>query len=102
LELEDYYYWRHRVADLGHILRSPAIGLQQLRLDKEGNNMLQISTFWITAAVGVVTVISIAVAVGATVYGVKQYNLALRQYRLSVAEACLDPAAREQLGEFCY
>ncbi|CAJ0553171.1 Ff.00g116830.m01.CDS01 [Fusarium sp. VM40] len=102
LELEDYYYWRHRIADLGYILRGPAIGLQQLRLDREGNNMLQISTFWITAAVGVVTVISIAVAVGATVYGVKQYNLALRQYRLSVAEACLEPAAREQLGEFCY
>lgn len=101
LELEEYQYWRHRIADLGYILQGPAVGLQQLRLDKDGRNLLQFATFWIATAIGILTVVSIAVSVAAIVYGVKQYELALKQYELSVAEACLDPIARVQLAEFC-
>ncbi|KAH7174856.1 uncharacterized protein B0J16DRAFT_418287 [Fusarium flagelliforme] len=101
LDLDDYTFWRDRIEDLNYILRQPAVGLHQLRLDRGGNNMLQISAFWITVVLGLVTLISIAFAVGATVYGVKQYNISLKQYELSVAEACLDPAAREKLKQFC-
>ncbi|RBR24529.1 uncharacterized protein FIESC28_02725 [Fusarium coffeatum] len=92
LDLDDYTFWRDRIEDLGYILRQPAVGLHQLRLDKGGSNMLQISAFWITVVLGLVTLVSIAFAVGATVYGVKQYSISLKQYELAVAEACLDPA----------
>ncbi|KAJ4128918.1 hypothetical protein NW768_007442 [Fusarium equiseti] len=101
LELDDYTYWREKIEDLDYILRQPAVGLHQLRLDRGGNNMLEISSFWIAVVLGVVTLASIAFAVAATVYGVKQYNISLKQYELSVAEACLDPAAREKLTQFC-
>ncbi|KAJ4007663.1 hypothetical protein NW752_010331 [Fusarium irregulare] len=102
LELDDYSFWRDKIEDLDYILRQPAVGLHQLKLDRGGNNMLQISAFWITTVLGLVTFVSIAFAVGATVYGVKQYNISLKQYELSVAEACLDPAAREKLKQFCF
>lgn len=95
LKLSDYSYWRSRVADLVYISAGPAVGLRQLRLNKDGGNLLQFATFWIATAVGVLTVVSIAIGVAATVYGAKQYELALRQYELSILQLCVDPVARE-------
>ncbi|CAG7564391.1 unnamed protein product [Fusarium equiseti] len=101
LELDDYRFWRDKIEDLDYILRQPAVGLHQLRLDRGGNNMLQISAFWITTVLGLITFVSTAFAIGLTVYGVKQYNISLKQYELAVGEACLDPAVKEQLKKFC-
>ncbi|KAH8889239.1 hypothetical protein GQ53DRAFT_723424 [Thozetella sp. PMI_491] len=101
LDLSEYQHWQGRVSDLVYLASGPPVGLQQLRLDKDRRNLLSFATFWIATGVGVLTLVSIAFGIAATVYGVMQYNLALKQYQLSVAQACLDPAARVQLPDFC-
>ena len=101
LELEDYQYWRGRIADLVFITQGPPAGLQQLRLDEHGGNLLQFATFWIASAVGVLTVVGLGAAVIATVYSVLQYKLAQKQYDLSVAQACLDSNFQAQLPQYC-
>ncbi|KAM7211921.1 hypothetical protein V8F06_012697 [Rhypophila decipiens] len=96
LKLSDYSYWRGRVADLVYIASGPPLGVRQLKLSKQGDNLLQFATFWIATTVGVLTVVSIAIGVVGTVYGARQYDLALKQYDLSVMQLCADPAARER------
>jgi hypothetical protein len=63
--------------------------------------MLPFWTFWIASAVGVLTIVSIGFGVVAAMYGVLQYNLALKQYQFSVAQACLDANVSEKLSQFC-
>ncbi|KAK0634104.1 hypothetical protein B0T14DRAFT_420014 [Immersiella caudata] len=100
LKLSDYSYWRSRIADLVYISSGPAVGIRQLKLSRKGDNLLQFATFWIATAVGLLTLVSIAVGVAATVYSAKQYELSLRQYDISVLQLCVDPAAREKF-EVC-
>jgi len=101
LKLSDYSYWRSRVADLVYISSGPAVGLQQLRLSRKGDNLLQFATFWTATAVGLLTIVSIAIGVAATVYGAKQYDLAMKQYDISIFQLCLDPLAQERLSSVC-
>ncbi|KAK4168458.1 hypothetical protein QBC43DRAFT_310264 [Cladorrhinum sp. PSN259] len=101
LIIGDYSYWRSRIADLVHILAGPPVGLQQLGLYYKGENLLQFATFWIATAVGVLTLLSIALGVAAIVYGVKQYDLALKQYEVSVLQLCLDPEAERRFAHVC-
>lgn len=63
--------------------------------------MLAFTTFWIATAVGVLAVMGLAAGVVSTVYAKKQYDLALLQYALSLAQACAAPGAAEQLPGFC-
>jgi hypothetical protein len=97
LKLSDYSYWRSRVADLIYISSGPAVGIRQLKLSRKGDNLLQFATFWIATAVGVLTLVSIAIGVAATVYGAKQYELSLRQYDISILQLCVEPEARKNL-----
>ncbi|KAK0651155.1 hypothetical protein B0T16DRAFT_403240 [Cercophora newfieldiana] len=98
LKLSDYSYWRSRIADILYISSGPAVGLRQLRLNRKGDNFLQFATFWIATAVGVLTLISIAIGVAATVYGARQYELSLKQYDISVLQLCVDPQALERFS----
>ncbi|KAK4445329.1 hypothetical protein QBC34DRAFT_413341 [Podospora aff. communis PSN243] len=97
LKLSDYSYWRSRVADLIYISSGPAVGIRQLKLSRKGDNLLQFATFWIATAVGVLTLVSIAIGVAATVYSAKQYELSLKQYDISILQLCVDPEARKSL-----
>ncbi|KAI0109496.1 hypothetical protein GGR51DRAFT_511693 [Nemania sp. FL0031] len=101
LELSEYRYWRGRVADLVYISKGPPVGLQQLRLEGDGRNLLQFATFWVATAVGILGLVGIGVGVVAIVYSAKQYDIAAKQYALSIAQACLDPSLKRQLPQFC-
>ncbi|KAJ9151751.1 hypothetical protein NKR23_g2943 [Pleurostoma richardsiae] len=101
LELVEYRYWRNRIADLVDILKGPPVGLQQLRLERDGRNLLQFATFWIATAVGILTIVSIGIGVVSIVYSAKQYDLAVKQYELSVVQTCLDPSVRTQIPHIC-
>ncbi|KAK3984667.1 hypothetical protein QBC44DRAFT_312965 [Cladorrhinum sp. PSN332] len=79
LSVDHYSYWRHQIADLVHIMAGPPVGLQQLGLYYKGENLLQFTTFWIATAVGVFTLLGIALGIASTVYGFKSYKLALKQ-----------------------
>ncbi|KAG7290306.1 hypothetical protein NEMBOFW57_000305 [Staphylotrichum longicolle] len=101
LDLDDYSYWRKRIEELQQVLEGPPSGLQQLALDRNRSNVLAFTTFWIATAVGVLAVMGLAAGVVSTVYAKKQYDLALLQYALSLAQACAAPGAAEQLPGFC-
>jgi hypothetical protein len=101
LSLDDFRIWRTRIDELAQASRQPPVGVQQLRLARDRRNLLSFATFWMACGVGVLTVAGLVFAVVAAVYGAMQYRLALDQYRLSVAQACMDPAARVALAEWC-
>lgn len=92
--LEDFHYWRDRLADLMHIMSEEPMGLRQLALSDDGRNFLQFMTFWVAVAVAILTIISIASGTASTVYAAKQYHLA-------VAQACSIPDARNALSAYC-
>lgn len=94
LELEKYHYWQGSVDTLVSIFNQPPRGLQQLKLDKNRRNMMSFATFWVAAIVGVLTTVSIVFGTVSTVYAVKQYNL-------SVAQACSVPGAATILPQYC-
>lgn len=82
------------------VLDGPPSGLQQLALDRNRSNVLAFSTFWIATLAAVLAVVGLIAGVVSTVYSKKSYDIALLQYKLSVAQACAAPGATEQL-EFC-
>ncbi|KAH8885719.1 hypothetical protein GQ53DRAFT_828740 [Thozetella sp. PMI_491] len=102
LDLEHYSVWRGRLADLVYISRSPPVGLQQLRLDRHGNNALQFWTFWIATCVGILTLAGLGIGFASLVYTVRQYDIAVKQYEVSIIQLCLDPKAKAQLRNLCF
>lgn len=101
LLLNDYHYWRGRIADIYQISQSVPGGFQQLLVGEDGRNYMSAFTFWITVAAGVVAVVGLGLGVTALVYSVKQYELGLQQYTLSVIQLCIDPSVSSQLPEIC-
>lgn len=97
LLLNDYHYWRGQIGNLYQITQGPAVGVQQLFLDDDGKNFASTFNFWIAAAVGLLTVMGMAIAIASLVYSVKQYELGLVQYELSVAQACVDSSSVRKL-----
>ncbi|KAK1751332.1 hypothetical protein QBC47DRAFT_391644 [Echria macrotheca] len=102
LNIRDYSYWRKPIEELQRVLDGPPSGLQQLALDRNRSNMLAFTTFWIAAAVAVLAVAGLVAGVLSTVYSKRQYDIALLQYQLSLAQACAAPGAADQLPEFCH
>ncbi|KAK4222624.1 hypothetical protein QBC38DRAFT_503835 [Podospora fimiseda] len=72
--LNDYTYWRNRIADLMHIMAGPPVGLQQLGLYYQGENLIQFATFWIATAVGIFTLLNIALGVAVLLYSATRHN----------------------------
>ena len=73
------------------ITEEPARGFQQFLLDKDNRNLLEFATFWTTAVVAFLTILSIVFGTVATVYSIKQYDIAVAGYALASAQACADP-----------
>lgn len=101
LLLNDYRYWRGQVGNLYEITQGPALGVQQLFLDDDGANVVSSFNFWIAVVVGLLTVVGMAIAIASLVYSIKQYELGLVQYELSVAQACVDSSVRERVPHLC-
>lgn len=101
LLLNDYRYWRGQVGNLYQITQGPALGVQQLFLDDDGANVVSSFNFWIAVVVGLLTVMGMAIAIASLVYSVKQYELGLVQYELSVAQACVDSSVRQRVPHLC-
>lgn len=101
LLLNDYHYWRGQIGNVYQIAQSPAIGVQQLFLDEDGTNFVSTFNFWIAVAVSLLTVMGMAIAIVALVYSIKQYWLGLKQYELSVAQACVDSSVRQLVPHLC-
>lgn len=81
--------------------------IQQLRMDRARENLLQFATFWIATAVGIYTLASIALGVASVVYAVKAYDMGLKQYQVAVWQFCLDLEQASDVGNrrwrgFCY
>ncbi|KAF2964130.1 hypothetical protein GQX73_g9455 [Xylaria multiplex] len=88
LEVGRYFYWGNNVQQLMDIIDEPKTGFQQFKLDKERKNILEFATFWTAAAVAFLTILSFLFGTVATVYTVKQYNVAIATYNLQLAQAC--------------
>lgn len=85
LRLNDYHHWRSKIEDIYQIAQTPLHGIQQLFLDNDGHNFASTFNFWIAVVVGLLTAMGMAIAIASLVYSVKQYELGLVQYELSVA-----------------
>ncbi|KAK1828418.1 hypothetical protein QBC39DRAFT_151836 [Podospora conica] len=101
LELSKYPLWGARLEELSRVLDEPPVGLRQLGLGRGQRNLLQFATFWIAVTVAILTIVTFAVGVYSSVYAKKQYDLAVLQYKLSLAQVCLAPEAQVQLADFC-
>ena len=93
--------WRGSIERLQRKLEEPPSGLQQLALDRNRSNVLAFSTFWMATAVATLTIVGLGIGVVSTVYSKKQYDLALLQYQLSLAQACAAQDAGILLPGFC-
>ncbi|OHE90432.1 hypothetical protein CORC01_14274 [Colletotrichum orchidophilum] len=107
-ELDDFFHWKQNIRRLLREYDQPPRGTQQLRLDREGRNFLEFSTFWTALAVAILTILGIAFGTIGTAYAIKAYNLSYKQYVLSqkqyeldLVQACADPEAAKQWPEFC-
>ncbi|KAK1527875.1 hypothetical protein CPAR01_12433 [Colletotrichum paranaense] len=108
VELDDFSYWKLGIRKLLEEYSKPPRGTQQLRLDKEGRNFLEFSTFWTALIVAILTILGIAFGTIGTAYAVKAYNLSYKQfvlsqkqYNLDLVQACADPEASQKWTEFC-
>ncbi|KAI3536999.1 hypothetical protein CSPX01_10496 [Colletotrichum filicis] len=108
VELDGFSYWKLGIQKLLEEYSKPPRGTQQLRLDKEGRNFLEFSTFWTALIVAILTILGIAFGTIGTAYAVKAYNLSYKQYVLSqkqynldLVQACADPEASQKWPEFC-
>jgi hypothetical protein len=100
-DLNQYHYWRDRIAELSDVLKGPSLGFQQLRPDRNGRNLMEFLNFWMAAFVGLFTIVSISFGAASIVLAKWQYDLALKQYDLSLAQACSSPNATKELPGFC-
>lgn len=94
-----YLHWQDSVQQLMDIIGEPKTGLQQFRLDKERKNTLEFATFWTATVVALLTIVSIIFGTAATVYTIKQYNVAVKAYNLQRAQACMTSGA--SLPQYC-
>lgn len=101
LLLNDYHYWRGRIADIHQVFLGPSIGIQQLLLDEEGKNFIPTFTFWVAVAAGVVALLGMGLAIASLVYSIKQYELGLKQYEVSMVQACGDSYVRAKMPKLC-
>ncbi|KAF6827868.1 hypothetical protein CMUS01_08814 [Colletotrichum musicola] len=104
----DFHYWRARIDALLKEYEQPPRGARQLRLDEDGRNFLEFSTFWTALAVAVLTILGIGFGTLGTVYAIKAYNLSYKQYVLSqkqymldLVQACVETGARERWPHIC-
>lgn len=105
---EDFHYWRARIDALLEEYEQPPRGARQLRLDEDGRNFLEFSTFWTALAVAVLTILGIGFGTLGTVYAIKAYDLSYKQYMLSqkqymldLVQACVEREARERWPHLC-
>lgn len=101
LLLNDYHYWRGRIANIHQIFQTPPVGIQQLLLDDEGKNFMSTFTFWVAVAAGIVALFGMAIAIASLVYSIKQYELGLKQYEVSIVQACGDSYVRAKMPKLC-
>jgi hypothetical protein len=84
IDLNDFKYWRNNLMQLLKLLNGPPETVTQTLLDTR--NVPQFATLWV-AIVGVFS-LTIIFGILATVYSIKQYDVAVASYKLAVALAC--------------
>jgi hypothetical protein len=94
INLNDFTYLRERISDLLGILNGPPETVTQMLLDTR--NASQSITLWV--AIFGVFLLTILFGLLATVFAVKQYNVAILSYDLSLAVACLE---HPELHHYC-
>ena len=92
VDLEDYRVWKAQLADLVEVFNEPPRNLSQLLSDNR--NVKDLTNIWIGLLVLVLTVVTLAFGTISSVYGIKQYEL-------SLAQACLMQDAAKLLPKFC-
>jgi hypothetical protein len=83
-ELDEFNYWKGRLAQLLGLFYGPPETVRQTLLDTR--NTAQFATIWV-AIFGVVF-LTVLFGVLSTVYSAKQYYLAVDAYKLALAQAC--------------
>ncbi|KAI1038667.1 hypothetical protein LB505_011346 [Fusarium chuoi] len=108
LSLGDFSYWGTEISQLLDIWEQGPSGWSQLRLRPDQSNFLEYSTFWAAAVVLLLTVISIVFGVAGLVLAkkaldvsVKSLDVSVKSYELSLAIACAEANATENLPAFC-
>ncbi|EUC39768.1 hypothetical protein COCMIDRAFT_31157 [Bipolaris oryzae ATCC 44560] len=94
MALDDFEYWRGDLARLLDLKRGPPETIAQTLLDTR--DFSQFATLWI-AILGVF-LITVIFGTLSTVYAIKQYQMAVKSYDLSLATACQQ---LPQLPGFC-
>jgi len=83
-ELDEFVYWRSRLAQLLSLFHGPPETVRQTLLDSR--NTAQFATLWV--AIFGVFFLTILFGVLSTVYSAKQYHVAVDSYKLALAQAC--------------
>ncbi|KAI4929285.1 uncharacterized protein J4E92_004949, partial [Alternaria infectoria] len=83
-ELDEFLYWRSRLAQLLSLFHGPPETVRQTLVDSR--NIAQFATIWV--AIFGVFFLTILFGVLSTVYSAKQYNVAVESYQLALAQAC--------------
>ncbi|KAH7360028.1 hypothetical protein BKA66DRAFT_573773 [Pyrenochaeta sp. MPI-SDFR-AT-0127] len=94
-KLDEFRYWRSRLAQLSNLFHGPPETVMQTLLDTR--NITQFATLWV--AIFGVFFLTIIFGVLSTVYSVKQYRVAMKSYELALAQACQQ--ASKPLQGFC-
>lgn len=91
-DLSEFRFWNKEMVELYSLYKDPPHTWSQLFSDSR--DKLQFATFWIAAAVFILSLISIAFGFVQTIYSIRQYKLAL-------AQACSVPGANVSLPLYC-
>lgn len=94
-KLDEFSYWRSRLAQLSNLFHGPPETVLQTLLDTR--NVSQFATLWV--AIFGVFFLTIIFGVLSTVFSVKQYYVAIKSYDLALAQACQQ--ATTPLPGFC-
>jgi hypothetical protein len=100
-DLNQYQYFKDRISELSDIVKSTPTGLPQLKLDQGGRNVMDFLNFWVALLVGIFTIFGIAFGTASLVLAKYQYDIAVVQYKLSLAQACVMPNATSLFPQFC-
>lgn len=100
-DLNQYHYFKDRISELSDIVKTTPTGLPQLKLDRGGRNIIEFLNFWVTLLVALFTVFSIAFGTASLVLAKWQYDIAVVQYKLSLAQACATTDASSLHPKFC-
>lgn len=101
LDLSAYRYWRNEISELAEILSQPPRGRAQFLIDSDGNNLLEVWTFWTAIFFGILAVIGVITGVYSMVYSKLAYDVGVLQYQLALAQACSAENATDVLPGFC-